>query len=298
MAKLEWDKVGERFFEAGVDRGVLYLATNGIYDTGYAWNGLTAVTESPSGAEANAQYADNMKYINLISAEEFGCTIEAFTYPSAFGQCDGSAEVEQGVYLGQQSRRPFGFSYRTLIGNDLVGTDLGYKIHLVYNAQAAPSERSNGTVNDSPEAMTLSWEVTTTPAQVGVIGGKSYRATAHITIDSTKADPTALAALETILYGSAGVDPRLPAPADVVALFAGAITVVTPASPTFVKGTGVITIVPTTGVTYRRADTGAIVTTSVTIATPGDSLVITAAPNAGYVFSPTADDDWSFTRDV
>lgn len=217
--KLTWDKTGEREFETGVDRGVLYVPDNtGAYTSGVAWNGLTTVTESPSGAESNKQYADNIPYLNLKSAEEFGATVEAFTYPDEFGQFDGSAQPEPGVYVGQQTRKSFGLAYRTLKGNDLDGTDYGYKLHLVYGCDAAPSEKAYATVNDSPEAITFSWELTTTP--VAVTGMKP---TAQITIDSTKVAPADLAALETILYGddgTPGVEPRLPLPDEVISLFA------------------------------------------------------------------------------
>lgn len=216
MAKLEWDKAGERFYETGVDRGVLYPQSddgNG-YDKGVAWNGLTAVTESPSGAEATPQYADNTKYLNLISAEEFGATIEAYTYPEEFGKCDGTAELEPGVVIGQQNRKPFALSYRTLKGNDTQNTDHGYKIHIIYGATAAPSEKAFATVNDSPEAITFSWELTTNP--VAVTG---HKPTACITIDSTKVDAAALKRLEDKLYGTASEEPTVPTPDEVKAFF-------------------------------------------------------------------------------
>lgn len=215
MSKIVWDKTGERLYETGVKNGVLYLQTNGVYNNGVAWNGLTAVTESPSGAEATALYADDMKYLNLYSAEEFGATIEAYTYPDEFAECDGSKEIVDGVMIGQQTRKSFGLCYRTVIGNDTDGEAHGYKLHIIYGAMASPSEKAYATINDSPEAITFSWEVTTTP--VNVTGAKP---TASVVIDSTKADPAKLAALETILYGkdptnegsSDGVDPRLPLP--------------------------------------------------------------------------------------
>lgn len=215
MSKIVWDKTGERYYETGVKNGVLYLQTNGVYNNGVAWNGLTAVTESPSGAEATALYADDMKYLNLYSAEEFGATIEAYTYPDEFGECDGSKELVAGVTIGQQTRKAFGLCYRTVIGNDTDGEAHGYKLHIIYGAMASPSEKAYATINDSPEAITFSWEVTTTP--VNVAGAKP---TASVVIDSTKADPTKLAALETILYGKDpstlggedGVAPRLPLP--------------------------------------------------------------------------------------
>lgn len=212
MAQLTWDNAGERFYETGVDHGVLYLpnTTNGAYDKGYAWNGLTSVSETPSGAEPNPQYADNIKYLNLVSVEEFGGTIEAFTYPEAFGICDGSVSPVKGLHVGQQRRSTFGLSYRTRIGNDLVGDTLGYKLHLVYGALAAPTEKQYQTVNDSPEAMTLSWEFTTTPVPV-----PNMRPTALLTIDSRTIDSTKLKTLEGILYGAASTEPKLPLPAEV-----------------------------------------------------------------------------------
>lgn len=215
MAKLVWDKTGERFYETGVDQGVLYLlGAGGAYDTGVAWNGLVSVSESPSGAESNPQYADNIKYLNLISAEEFSATIEAFTYPDEFGECDGSAEPTPGVSIGQQTRKMFGMCYRTKIGNDTDGQDHGYKLHLIYGAQAAPSEKSYQTVNDSPEPITFSWEITTTPVNVS-----GYKPTASLVIDSTKVDAGKLAELEKKLYGddSAGTA-TLPLPDEVIAL--------------------------------------------------------------------------------
>ena len=215
MPKLTWDQVGERLFETGVDHGVLYLPDEtGKYAAGYAWNGLTTVTESPSGAEANPQYADNIKYLNLMSAEEFGGTIEAFTYPDEFAQCDGSATPSPGVSLGQQGRKPFGLSYRTKVGNDIVGQDYGYKLHLIYGATAAPSEKAYATVNDSPEAMGLSWEITTSPVPVA-----GYNPVASLTIDSTKVDSAALKGLEDTLYGTDLAPASMPLPAEVIALF-------------------------------------------------------------------------------
>ena len=216
MAKIEWDKTGERLYETGVKNGVLYVQEGGAYPKGVAWNGLTAVTESPSGAEATPLYADDIKYLNLLSTEEFGATIEAYTYPDEFASCDGSAALADGVMIGQQPRKAFGLCYRTTIGNDTEGNDHGYKLHIIYGALAAPSEKAYATVNDSPEAITFSWEVTTTP--VNVTGAKP---TASITIDSTKADPTKLAALEDILYGKDGEpgnEPRLPLPDEIKTL--------------------------------------------------------------------------------
>ena len=197
MAKLEWDKTGERIYETGTDRGVLYVASNGTYPEGVAWNGLTGVDENPSGAEANAQYADNIKYLELRSAEDFGATVTAYTYPDEFEQCDGSAEPAEGMYIGQQARKMFGLSYRTKIGNDVDGDEHGYYIHLIYGATASPSQRSYKTVNDSPEPIEFSWEVTTTPVNI-----TGYKPVAHIRINSTKADPEKLAVLESVLYGA------------------------------------------------------------------------------------------------
>lgn len=214
MAKLVWDEAAERIYETGVDHGVLYVMNSGTYGTGIAWNGLTAVTESPSGAEETALYADNIKYLALRSAEEFGATIEAYMYPDEFAECDGSAELSTGVYVGQQDRKTFGLSYRTLIGNQSDGQNHGYKLHLIYGATASPSEKNYASVNDSPEAVTFSWEVTTTPVNV-----TGLKPTACITIDSTKADATCLAALEAKLYGddSAGAA-TLPLPDEVKTL--------------------------------------------------------------------------------
>lgn len=220
MAKLVWDKTGDRLYETGVKNGVLYIPTAGVYSKGVAWNGLTAVTESPSGAEATALYADDTKYLSLMSAEEFGATIEAYTYPDEFAACDGSAELADGVMIGQQKRSTFGLCYKTTIGNDTDGNDHGYKLHIIYGAMAAPSEKAYASINDSPEAITFSWEITTTP--VNVTGAKP---TASLVIDSTKADPTKLAALEDILYGKDGdsaTEPRLPLPDEIKSLMTAA----------------------------------------------------------------------------
>jgi hypothetical protein len=217
MAPLTWDEVGDRLYEVGVDHGVLYLPdASGVYNSGVAWNGLTTVTESPSGAESNPQYADNIKYLNLISAEEFGATIEAFTYPEEFAECDGTALPSPGVAVGQQSRKTFGLSYRTKVGNDVEGSDHGYKLHLVYGCLAAPSEKAYATINDSPEAISFSWEVTTTPVPV-----TNHKPTALIVIDSTVVDAADLTSLEDLLYGKASVEAALPTPDAVIALFAG-----------------------------------------------------------------------------
>lgn len=223
MSRLKWDQTGERFYETGVKNGVLYIPTNGAYTNGVAWNGLTAVTESPSGAEATPLYADDIKYLNLISAEEFGATIEAYTYPDEFAECDGSAELATGVYIGQQPRKTFGLCYKTTLGNDENGNSHGYKLHLIYGAKAAPTEKAYSTINDSPEAITFSWEITTTPVEV-----KNAKPTASITIDSTKVNADKLAELEEILYGkdetgegkNDGVAPKLPLPDEIATLMA------------------------------------------------------------------------------
>lgn len=213
--KLVWDETGKRFYETGVKMGVLYVQNdNGEYGNGVAWNGLQAVNESPSGAEASPLYADDIKYVELRSAEEFGATIEAYTYPEEFEACDGSGELVPGVSVGQQERKPFGLCYRTILGNDVKKNDFGYKIHLIYGAVAAPSEKAYATVNDSPEAITFSWEVTTTPVEV-----PGFKPTACITIDSTKVDAEKLQALEAKLYGDESSEPTLPLPSELAEMF-------------------------------------------------------------------------------
>ncbi len=227
--KLVWDKTGERLYETGVDHGVLYpIQAGGVYSKGVAWNGLSAVSESPSGAEASPIYADNIKYLNLMSAEEFGATVEAYMYPDEFAECDGSVEVVPGMFAGQQSRKTFGLSYRTILGNDVDNNDYGYKLHLIYGALAAPSEKGYSTINDSPEPITLSWEISTTPVAINtVIDGKKLKPTACLTFDSTKFDATFMAKLEEIMYGTEptteggtdGVDARLPLPDEILKLY-------------------------------------------------------------------------------
>lgn len=226
--KLVWDKTGEHFYETGVKNGVLYpMSASGTYPKGVAWNGLTAITESPSGAEATALYADDIKYLNLMSNEEFGATVEAYTYPDEFAECDGSASLTEGVYIGQQARKTFGLCYRTTLGNDSKGNDYGYKLHIIYGAMASPSEKAYSTINDSPDAITFSWELSTTPVAVA-----NFKPTASLTIDSTKVDSTKLAALEEILYGKDGtgedqstgaVDPRLPLPDEIANIMKGSV---------------------------------------------------------------------------
>ena len=226
--KLVWDKTGEHYYETGVKNGVLYpMSASGTYPKGVAWNGLTAITESPSGAEATALYADDIKYLNLMSNEEFGATVEAYTYPDEFAECDGSASLTEGVYIGQQARKTFGLCYRTTLGNDSKGNDYGYKLHIIYGAMASPSEKAYSTINDSPDAITFSWELSTTPVAVA-----NFKPTASLTIDSTKVDPEKLTALEEILYGKDGtgedhstgaVDPRLPLPDEIANLMKGSV---------------------------------------------------------------------------
>ena len=217
MSKLEWDKTGERYYETGVKNGVLYVMEAGAYTKGVAWNGLTAVTESPSGAEATPLYADDTKYLNLISNEEFGGTIEAYTYPDEFKACNGEAELALGVVIGQQARKSFGFCYRTVLGNDVDENAHGYKLHLVYNAKAAVSEKAYATINDSPEAITFSWEFTTTPIEVN-----GFKPTSIVTIDSTKVGAEKMALLEAKLYGSETEEATLPLPSEIVELLGGA----------------------------------------------------------------------------
>lgn len=226
--KLVWDKTGEHYYETGVKNGVLYpMSASGTYPKGVAWNGLTAITESPSGAEATALYADDIKYLNLMSNEEFGATVEAYTYPDEFAECDGSALLTEGVYIGQQARKTFGLCYRTTLGNDSKGNDYGYKLHIIYGAMASPSEKAYSTINDSPDAITFSWELSTTPVAVA-----NFKPTASLTIDSTKVDPQKLASLEEILYGKDGtgedhstgaVDPRLPLPDEIANIMKGSV---------------------------------------------------------------------------
>jgi hypothetical protein len=215
MSKLVWDQTGERLYETGVKQGVLYVQEAGAYPKGVAWNGLTAVTESPSGAEATALYADDIKYLNLMSAEEFGATVEAYTYPDEFAACNGEGELAVGVSIGQQKRKAFGLCYRTALGNDVDGNDHGYKLHLIYGAMAAPSEKAYATINDSPEAITFSWELTTTPVAVN-----GFKPTASITIDSTKVDGTKLKALEDALYGTESEEAHLPLPDEIATMMA------------------------------------------------------------------------------
>lgn len=212
--KLVWDNVGERFYETGVKNCALYLQnTDGSYPKGVAWNGISAINESPSGAESSPIYADDTKYLNLISNEELSASIEAYTYPDEFAECDGSAEIATGITIGQQPRKAFGLAYKTTLGNDIVGNEYGYKLHLLYGCKAAPSEKAYSTINDSPEAITFSWEISTTPINV-----KGFKPTSNLTIDSSKVAPEKLAALETVLFGSESTEARLPLPDEIITL--------------------------------------------------------------------------------
>lgn len=215
MPKLVWDDTGKHLFETGVQKGVLYPQVKGAYPKGVVWNGLSSVTESPSGAESNPIYADDIKYLNLVSAEEFGATVEAYTYPDEFANCDGSAEISPGILIGQQERQKFGLCYRTVLGNDTEGNAYGYKLHIIYNATASPSEKQYQTINDSPEAITFSWELSTTPTNVD-----GHKPTASLVIDSTKVDETKLKKLEDKLYGTESEEASLPTPNEIIALLA------------------------------------------------------------------------------
>lgn len=286
MTTLQWDLVGQRLYETGVDHGVLYIPDAfGAYVNGVAWNGLTSVSESPSGAEPNAQYADNIKYLNLFSAEEFSATIEAFTYPDEFAQYDGLGSPAVGVTIGQQTRKSFGLCYRTKLGNDVDGEDHGYKLHLIYGCSASPSEKAYNTINDSPEAITFSWSISTIPVAVS-----GHKPTSVITIDSTKVSSADLLDLEHLLYGTGGTDPSLPLPDAVISLFTGSQVTVSPTIPTYVSGTHTLTIPTQTGVTYyidgvAQAAGAQVITVD---------TVVTARPNTGYVFPALVDDDWFF----
>ena len=286
MAKLIWNEAGRRFFETGVDQGVLYVQVDGAYPNGVVWNGLTAVTESPGGAELTDLWADNIKYASLRAAETFSGTIEAYTYPDEFMECDGSAELTSGVVIGQQSRKPFGLSYRTKIGSDTDTDMTGYKIHIVYGATASPSEKAYSTINESPDAMTFSWEIATTPVAVA-----GYKPTATITIDSSKVDSTKLADLELVLYGDDDSAPRLPLPDEVASLMLG--TSVAPTDPTFVASTGVLTIPTKAGVVYYV--NGALATAGPMPALNGGvAVTVTAAPATGYYFPAGTNKTWYF----
>lgn len=293
MTALTWDQVGERLYETGVDHGVLFVPdVDGNYDEAHVWNGLVTVTESPSGAEANAQYADNIKYLNLLSAEEFGATIEAFTYPDAFAQMDGSESPVVGLSVGQQGRGVFGLAYRTNIGNDLDGADHGYKLHLIYGAQASPSEKAYGTINDSPEAITFSWEITTTPVPV-----TGLKPTASLVIDSTQVDAGGLSDLEDVLFGTVSDDARLPAPDEVISLLGGTTINVdltlSANQPTFVEATGVVTLPAVTGVQWKQGGVNKSPGAQTAIAS-GSTTTVRATALSGY--NLVGDETWTFQR--
>ncbi len=292
MAALTWDALADRLYETGVDHGVYYpLDESGVYTPGVAWNGLETVTESPAGAEANPTYADNIKYLNLISAETFAGTIEAYTYPDEFGEADGTAEPTPGVRIGQQSRKTFGMSYRTILGNAAEGNDFGYKLHLLYGLTAAPSEKAYASVNDSPEAISFSWAVDSIP--VGFTD-PDLKPTSVITIDSTKVDPTALATLLDTLYG-ASADPTLPSPDEVVAMFEGSVTSVdlgtSTNQPTYNAGTHVVTLPTVTGVQWKINGVNKSPGAQPAMST-GETSHIVATPTSGYVL--TGDTDWEY----
>jgi hypothetical protein len=296
MTALVWDQVGERTYETGVDHGVLYVADDsGDYPQGVPWSGLTTVTETPAGADSNKQYADNIVYLNLLSAETWGGTIEALTFPDEFYVCDGSAEPTPGVFLHQQKRHPFGFVYRTRIGNDL-DDQVGYKLHLFWNALASPSQKANATVNDTPAPVQFSWTVSTTAVAVGTIDSVEYRPLSTMTIDSTKVDATALAALEAQLFGDSTTTPNLPTPAAVVAMFSGTVTEVNLGvaanQPSYNSSTHVVTIPAVTGVTWTINDVDATPGAQPAMSS-GDVSVVEAHP-ADTAHTLTGDTDWLF----
>jgi hypothetical protein len=290
MSAIVWDQLAQRFFEAGVSKGVLYSQTAGDYNYGEAWNGLTAVNVSPSGGEASAQYADNIKYFNLFSAEEFGATIECFSAPDGFLVFDGVKKTANGLRIGQQTRPPFGFCWRTEKGN-AVDEDLGYTLHFGYGLQATPSEKNYTTKNDSPEPTTFSWTVSSTAVPV-----EGYKAAAYVSIDSTDptVDPENLAALELIIYGSPGVDPRLPMPDELDAILGSGVTLVTPAPQAYITGTHTIDYVAQPGVIFTREDNGDIVAADIVLGV-GQTLVLKASPAPNYNFTGSFVDRWLYT---
>lgn len=302
MAAITWDASGQRFYESGIDRGVLYIPTSGAYTNGVAWNGLTTVTEKPTGATANPQWADNTKYLNLISAETFEADIAAFTYPAEFAQFDGVSTMglATGVQVGQQSRGLFGLSYRTKIGNDVSGDSLGYKLHLVYGCQAAPSQKAYTTINDSPAALTFTWTVSTTPVAVSSISGTTYKPTSLITIDSTQVNAAALTSFELLLYGAAGgANPALPLPDAVYAAFNVALTTLTTIGVPTATTAGVITVPTTTGVSYYLNSATTPMASGVQGSAFGlinTSCIVTAKASSGYVIGSGIDTTWQFTR--
>lgn len=294
MTTLAWDQAGQRTYETGVEKGVLYQLDieTGQYVDGVAWNGLTTVTEKPSGADSNKQYADNIMYLNLIAAEIFGCTVEAFTYPTEFEQNDGSTAPTSGVSVGQQTRKPFGLCYKTLKGNDAEGNSYGYKLHMVWNALAAPSEKAYATVNDSPSPINFSWDVTTTPVTVGTILSVAYTPTSLITVDSSKVDSAKLAILEGYLYGTVDDDPTLPSPADIITIMASSLTSATPTVPTYNSSTDIITIPSVTGVEYY---VHGVLVPSGAYGPITTNTLVRAKPATGYKFPVPTADEWLIT---
>lgn len=296
MTRATWDAPIDRNYETGVDHGLLFPIEDGEYQDGVPWNGLTTVTESPSGAEATPVYADNIKYLNLVSTEMFSATIEALYAPVQFDRCDGTAEIAPGVAIGQQDRQPFGFYYRTIIGNS-TNPRAGFKHHFVYGALAAPTEKAHNTVNDSPEATPFSWECSTTPVDVGTIDGVEYLPTATMTVDSTTTDPTALASLLDIVYGTDIAEPRMPMPSEVAAIAGMTATPVNMQvaanKPTFVEGTGVLTLPAVTGVVWKVDGLTKASGAQPPVAA-GVTVGVVAHPASGYTL--TGDTDFSFRR--
>lgn len=290
MTALAWDQTTKRTYETGVSKGVLYVADGGTYPLGVAWNGLTKVTESPSGAESTKTYADNDVYLNLLSKEIFNATIEAYTFPDEFLVCDGVASPVPGVSVGQQSRKPFGFCYQTIKGNDTENNEYGHKLHIVYGALASPSEKGYETVNDTPAPIDFSWPISTTPVEVGTVDSVFYKPTSLLVFDSTVVDADALAALEDILYGTVSDDPRLPLPAEILALFVGTITVVFPTAPTYDAGTDLVTIPSVTGLQYLL--NGVVVTAGTHAIT--ENAIVTAETLPGYIFGVPSVNEWLF----
>ena len=290
MSKLTWDDLGKRLFETGVDRGVLYIPDGtGAFTTGVAWNGLTAVTESPTGAGSTPEYADNLKYLNLIAAEDFGATVEAYTYPDEFGQFDGLVTPTPGVNVGQQDRKTFGLCYRTKLGNDVSGDSFGYKLHLLYGCQAAPSDRAYSTVNDKPASIVFKWVLSTTGQAV-----TGRKPTSLITIDSTKVTAPTLTALETILYGGVGVNPVLPTPDSVIATMTSGVTnIAVLTAPTYVTATHTITIPAQAGIGYYIG--GVLQVAGPVVLTAAQSVIVSARANTGYTIASGNDTDWQFT---
>lgn len=294
MAVLQWDKIGERTYETGVSKAVLYQIDTDTseYTPGVAWNGMTTITEKPGGADSNKQYADDIVYLNLPSAETFDGTIEAFTYPTEFEQNDGTAAPTAGVTIGQQPRKTFGLCYRTIIGNDTETNEHGYKLHLLWGCLAAPSEKGYTTVNDSPSPIGFSWDVSTTPVNVGTVLGHAYKPTSLMTIDSTRVDPAKLATLEAYLYGTLADDPMLPSPADVITIMASTLTSATPTAPTYDAGTDIITIPAVTGVEYYI---DGVLVPSGAFGPITSNKLVKAKPATGYKFPAEQQTQWGIT---